>query len=398
MDLWLTALTAVAAVAVAAWAWLLVGRGWYWRTDVQLPASSRSCTSDHWPSVTVVIPARNEAAVLPSTLPTLLAQDFPGRLEIVVVDDSSADETAAVAASLGARSANRSVSVISAPPLPDGWAGKVWAMHTGAASDLARDCEYILLTDADIAHPPDLLRRLVGMAEHRDLDLASVMAHLRAITPFERLLVPAFVYFFGLLYPFRWSNDPNRGTAAAAGGCVLVGRRMLQRVGGFESIRDQIIDDCALAARIKQAGGRTWLGLARDVRSQRGYAGLSGVWHVVARTAYTQLAYSPIRLLGTVVALLLAFAAPPTAVAVAGVGLLAGAAAEMSLAALSVGILGWSLMTYSYLPMTRWYGGSMLRAVTLPLSAVIYVAMTLDSARRHYVGIGGGWKGRTYGR
>ena len=149
------------------------------------------------------------------------------------------------------------------------------------------------------------------MAEHQDLDLASVMAHLRAVTPFERLLVPAFVYFFGLLYPFRWSNDPNRATAAAAGGCVLVRRQMLERIGGLESIRNQIIDDCALAARIKQAGGRTWLGLGRDVRSERGYAGLSGVWHVVARTAYTQLAYSPVRLLGTVLALLLAFAALP---------------------------------------------------------------------------------------
>ena len=348
--------------------------------------------------MTVVVPARNEAAILPATLPTLLGQDYPGCLRVVVVDDSSTDDTAEVAASLGARSGIREVSVITAPPLPRGWAGKVWAMHTGAASDLAQRCDYLLLTDADIAHPPDLLRRLVGIAEHRDLDLASVMAHLRAVTPFERLLVPAFVYFFGLLYPFRWSNDPNHRTAAAAGGCVLVRRRALERIGGFESIRGQIIDDCALAAAIKRAGGRTWLGLARAVQSQRGYAGLSGVWHVVARTAYTQLAYSPVRLLGTVVALLLAFAAPPVAVVGAGVGLLAGAAFEPALAALLAGILGWALMTYSYVPMTRWYGGSTLRAATLPLSAVIYVAMTLDSARRHYGGIGGGWKGRTYGR
>ena len=353
---------------------------------------------DRWPAVTVVVPARNEAAVLPSTLPTLLDQDYPGRFEIVVVDDSSTDGTANVASGLGAGSTGPGVHVVAASPLREGWAGKVWAMHTGATSDPARRCDYILLTDADIAHPPDLVRRLVGMAERRDLDLASVMAHLRAVTPFERLLVPAFVYFFGLLYPFRWSNNPWSRTAAAAGGCVLVKRRALDRVGGFESIRGEIIDDCALAARIKHAGGQTWLGLGRDVRSVRGYAGLSGVWHVVARTAYTQLAYSPVRLLGTVIALLLTFAAPPIAVVGAGLGLLTGAALQPSVAALALGILGWGLMTASYLPMTRWYGGWALLAVTLPLSAVLYVAMTLDSARRHYSGVGGGWKGRTYGR
>ena len=348
--------------------------------------------------MTVIVPARNEARVLPSTLPALLRQDYPGCLRIVVVDDSSSDGTADVARGLGARSDARDVNVVTAPPLPHGWVGKVWAMHTGATSNLAQECDYILLTDADIAHPPDLLRRLVGMAKRRDLDLASVMAHLRAITPFERLLVPAFVYFFGLLYPFRWSNDPNRGTAAAAGGCVLVRRHMLKRVGGLKSICNQIIDDCALAARIKQAGGRTWLGLGRDVCSERGYAGLSGVWHVVARTAYTQLAYSPIRLLGTVVALLLAFAAPPVAVVAGGAGLVIGTDTGASAAALAAGILGWTLMSFSYLPITHWYGGSALRAVTLPLSAAIYVTMTLDSARRHYRGVGGGWKGRTYSR
>lgn len=348
--------------------------------------------------MTAVVPARNEAAVLPSTLPTLLDQDYQGRFEIVVVDDSSTDGTADVAAGLGADSTGLGLHVVAASPLPDGWAGKVWAMHTGATSGPARRCDYILLTDADIAHPPSLLRRLVGMAENRDLDLASIMAHLRAVTPFERLLVPAFVYFFGLLYPFRWSNDPKQKTAAAAGGCVLVRRRTLERMGGFESIRGEIIDDCALAARIKQAGGRTWLGMGRDVHSVRGYAGLSGVWHVVARTAYTQLACSPMRLLGTVIALLLAFAAPPITVVVAGAGLLVGAATEPSLAALAVGTLAWGLMTSSHVPMTRWYRGPVLLAVTLPLSAVIYVAMTLDSARRHYAGVGGGWKGRTYGR
>ena len=348
--------------------------------------------------MTVVVPARNEAAILPHSLPTLVDQDYPGRLEIVVVDDSSTDRTADVAASLGGGSSVRDVAVISAPSLPDGWAGKVWAMHTGAASDPVQSCDYVLFTDADIAHPPDLLRRLVGQARRRDLDLASVMAQLRAVSPFERLLVPAFVYFFGLLYPFRWSNDPNHKTAAAAGGCVLVRRRLLDRVGGFEPIRGKIIDDCALAAAVKRVGGRTWLGLARDVRSLRGYAGLSGIWHVVARTAYTQLGYSPLRLVGTVVGLVLIFGAPPAAAIAGIVGLAAAADAGLSGATLAVGLLAWGLMAFSYLPMTRWYGGSALRATTLPLAAAFYVAMTLDSARRHWAGIGGGWKGRTYDR
>ena len=365
---------------------------------MQLPASSPDSASDQWPAVTAVIPARNEATVLPSTLPTLLAQDYPGCLEVVVVDDSSTDETAVVAASLGARSANRRVSVISARPLPDGWAGKVWAMHTGATSDPVRSCDYVLFTDADIAHPPDLLRRLIGQARERDLDLASVMAQLRAVSPFERLLVPAFVYFFGLLYPFRWSNDPKQETAAAAGGCVLVRRSVLGRIGGLESIRGEIIDDCALAARIKRAGGRTWLGLSRDVRSLRGYSGLSGVWHVVARTAFTQLAYSSVRLAGAVFGLMLTFGAPPAASVAGVIGLAAREQIGVSAAALAAGMLGWGLMAFSYLPMTRWYGGSALRAATLPLAAAFYVAMTVDSARRHMAGTGGGWKGRTYTR
>ena len=240
MDVWLSVLTGLAAAAGGVWVWLLFGRGWYWRTDVQLPAWSPDLEPDRWPAVTAVVPARNEAAVLPSTLPTLLDQDYPGCLQVVVVDDSSTDGTADVAAGLGAGSASRGVSVITAPPLPDGWAGKVWAMHTGATSDQARSCDYLLLTDADIAHPPDLLRRLVCKAEHGALDLASVMAHLRAVSAFERLLVPAFVYFFGLLYPFRWSNDPEHKTAAAAGGCMLVRWSMFDRIGGFQPIRGEM--------------------------------------------------------------------------------------------------------------------------------------------------------------
>ncbi len=348
--------------------------------------------------MTVVVPARNEATVLPSTLPTLLNQDYPGILLVVVVDDSSTDGTADVGARLGARSGAREVSVITAPSLPDGWAGKVWAMHTGATSDPVRSCDFVLFTDADIAHRPDVLRRLIGQARERDLDLASVMAQLRAVSPFERLLVPAFVYFFGLLYPFRWSNDPKQETAAAAGGCVLVRRSLFDLIGGFEPIRGEIIDDCALAAQIKRVGGRTWLGLGRDVRSLRGYSGLSGVWHVVARTAYTQLAYSPVRLAGAVAGLLLTFGAPPAASVAGVIGLAAREQIGVSAAALAAGMLGWGLMAFSYLPMTRWYGGSALRAATLPLAAAFYVAMTVDSARRHMAGTGGGWKGRTYDR
>ncbi len=387
---------APAALAALVWVWLLTARGGYWRTDVRLPAAPSQAGPDEWPSVTIVVPARNEAEVLPITLPTLLGQRYPGRMQVVVVDDDSDDGTSEAAERAAARVDGARVQVVPAGPLPAGWAGKVWAMRRGAHAAREADAQFVLFTDADVAHPPDSLRRLVLTALDQRLDLVSVMARLRTETWSERLLIPAFVYFFGLLYPFRWSNDPARSTAAAAGGCMLVRRRALERVGGLQAIRAEVIDDCALAARIKHSGGRTWLGLARSVRSVRAYGGVPGVWHVAARTAYTQLGYSPSNLAGTVLGMLAAFAAPPAAVAAGLAGLCVSSAAAAPLAVLAAGAAGWTLSAVSYAPMTRWYGRSMLHAASLPLAAVLYTAMTLDSARRHAAGSGGRWKGRTY--
>lgn len=357
-------------LSLLVWLGLVLGRGGFWRPGPWLPPAA---ANHRWPAVAVVIPARNEAAMLPRTLPGVLGQNYPGELRIVLVDDHSDDATADAARALDRQGR---LSVLAAPPLPPGWTGKLWALQQGVESS---DAAFLLFTDADIAHSPDLLRRLVARALADDLDLVSVMARLRAESIWERLLIPAFVYFFALLYPFRRVNDPRRPIAAAAGGCLLVRRAALERSGGLAAIAGELIDDCALARRIKghgrASGGRLWLGLDAHVCSLRAYQGLEDVWSMVARTAYVQLNYSPWRLAGTVLAMLLVFAGPPLA-AVAGSG---------------PGLAGWLLMAGSYAPMLRVYRVSLWHAPLLPLIALLYVLMTVDSARR-----GGGWKGRRY--
>ena len=357
-----------------------------------------------------VIPARNEAAILPETLPGLLAQDYPGAFSVVVVDDDSTDGTAQVAAGLGQSRADqapadqdqpdqapadqaRPLRVISGSPTPAGWAGKVWAMAQGLR--VAPDADYVLFTDADIGYQPGTVTALVRAAEADDRVLVSQMALLRADTGWERLLVPAFVYFFAMLYPFRLVNRPGARTAAAAGGCMLVWRHSLAAAGGLERIRSARIDDVALGGLLKRAapGNRCWLGLTTDIRSRRPYPRLAQLWDMVARSAYTQLRYSPAALAGTVAGLLWLYLLPPAA-AIAGLaGLAAGAGAAGWLAA--AGLAAWVLMSVTYLPMLRLYGLSPLRAPSLPLIAVMYAAMTADSARRHHRGRGGEWKGRT---
>jgi hopene-associated glycosyltransferase HpnB len=394
---------AACALAALAWAYLLAARGGYWRTDQRLPAGSAGPAHPvHWPSVAAVIPARNEAAILPETLPGLLAQDYPGAFSVVLVDDDSTDGTPQVAAALGqprpgqARAGQdraRPLRVISGSPTPAGWAGKVWAMAQGLRA--APDADYILFTDADIGYRPGTVTALVRAAEADDRVLVSQMALLRADTGWERLLVPAFVYFFAMLYPFRLVNRPGARTAAAAGGCMLVRRPALAAAGGLEGIRGARIDDVALGGLLKSAapGNRCWLGLTTEISSRRPYPRLAQLWDMVARSAYTQLRYSPAALAGTVAGLLWLYLLPPAA-AIAGLAsLAAGAAGAGWLAA--AGLAGWVLMSVSYLPMLRLYGLAPLRAPSLPLIAVMYAAMTADSARRHHRGRGGEWKGRT---
>lgn len=372
----------VGGLAAAAWVWLLACHGRFWLTDQRLPPPVEPAS---WPSVAVVVPARDEASVLPASLPTLLAQRYPGRARVILVDDGSADGTAELARRLATEVGGIRLSTTCPGEPPEGWTGKLWALAHGATE--ATDVEYLLFTDADIAHGPGSLARLVAAATG-GWDLVSLMATLRTRTGWERLLVPAFVYFFAMLYPFRWVNRPTARTAAAAGGCVLVRREMLARAGGLAAIRDALIDDVALARLVKRAGGRTWLGLAEEVRSVRPYPRLADLWHMVARSAYTQLRHSPPLLAGTALGLALVFIAPP-AVAVVG-------ASTGQVPALLAGGAAWLAMSVSYVPMLRFYGRPLLTAPLLPVTALLYAAMTVDSARRHWIGRGATWKGRGY--
>ena len=378
---------------------LLLARGGFWRTDLRLPALDASNPPSEWPVLAVVVPARNESEVLPHTLPALLAQDYPGPLTVYLVDDESDDATADIACRTAAGvGASDRLTVIRNGPRPPGWMGKTWALHNGVKAALAGDPGLLLLTDADIRHPPSSARELAAAAMHHDLDLVSQMALLRVGSLWDRLLIPAFVMFFGMVYPFRWSNDPRHGTAAAAGGCLLVRANALARGGGIEAIAGAVIDDCALARRIKDHGrpdgGRTWLGLSRDIRSVRRYRGLQDVWSMVTRSAYAQLEFSVWRLAGTVIGLALVFVWPPVAVVLGVVALAAGAAAAPAALLLAAG----TLMAASLVPMLRWYRTPIAVVLALPITAALYTLMTIDSARLHWSGRGGRWARAPRGR
>jgi hopene-associated glycosyltransferase HpnB len=391
----LLVLVAMCVLAAAAWVYLVAGHGGFWRTGVRLPGPADAPDPDRWPSVTAVVPARDEAAVLPETLPTLLAQDYPGEFSVVLVDDGSSDGTGAVAAALAGQIPGRAgLRVVAASPLPPGWAGKVWAMAQGVTA--AGECDDLLFTDADIAFEPGTLAALVRSARAGDRDLVSQMALLRAQTGWERWIVPAFVYFFAQLYPFRRVAQPGSATAAAAGGCMLVRREALATAGGLARMASARIDDVALARLLKHGPGRArcWLGFTTAVHSRRAYPGLAELWQMIARSAYTQLRYSPALLAGTVAGLCWLYLLPPAA---AAGGLAAGLAdgGPVAWCCAVAGLVGWALMAASFVPVLRLYRLSPLRAPGLPVIALLYMAMTVDSARRHHAGSGGEWKGRT---
>ncbi|MFG2631576.1 glycosyltransferase [Streptomyces sp. NPDC048473] len=383
-------MSAVAWIAVgslAAWVWLLLGQGFFWRTDQRLP---RREAPERWPSVAIVVPARDEADMLPVSLPSLMAQDYPGAAEIFLVDDCSKDGTGDVARALSVRYGGLPVTVVSPGEPEPGWTGKLWAVRHGIALARAREPEYLLLTDADIAHEPDSLRGLVAAAVSGGFDLVSQMARLRVSSVWERLVVPAFVYFFSQLYPFRWVNRAGARTAAAAGGCVLLRTAAADRARVPESIRQAVIDDVSLARAVQRSGGRIWLGLAERVDSVRPYPRLADLWRMVSRSAYAQLRHSPPLLLGTVLGLALVYLAPP--ITLVG-GLLGGA----PVAAWAGGV-AWAMMAGTYMPMLGYYRQSLWLAPLLPFTAVLYLLMTVDSAVQHYRGRGAAWKGRTYAR
>jgi hopene-associated glycosyltransferase HpnB len=378
---------ALAGLSLAIWLYLLLAHGGFWREAPRAAPQTTRQTAPRWPEVVAVVPARDEAESIAAAIGSLLQQRYSGRISVVLVDDHSSDDTGAIARDAArAIGAEDRLTVIAARDLPAGWTGKLWAIQEGlrhlAAS--GSTAELVLLTDADIAHHPENLAELVARMETGGLDLASLMVLLRCESFAERALIPAFVFFFEMLYPFAWVNDPSRSTAGAAGGCMLVRRAALARIGGIASIRDALIDDCALARKIK-AGGPIWLGLTAKTRSLRRYPGLGDIWRMIARTAYTQLDHSPILLGATVLGLALCYLAPPVLVFAGG-------------AAAPVAGLAWLAMTIAFVPILRLYGQPLVIAPTLPIIALFYLAATIDSARRHWQGRGGEWKGRVQQR
>ena len=363
----------LALIPVAVWLYLLAFRGRFWvmaeRDDADHPPPPT-----HWPSVVAVVPARNEADVIARSVGSLLAQDYPGEFCVVLVDDQSEDGTADIARKLGGR-----LDIVAGSPRPQGWAGKVWAMRQGVERAGAPD--YIWFTDADIEHRPENLRKLVARAQAGGLVLTSLMVKLHCRSWAEAYLIPAFVFFFDMLYPFGWVNDPGNKTAAAAGGCMLAQRIALERAGGIDAIQGEIIDDCALGRAMK-AQGPIWLGLTERATSIRPYAGLPEIRRMVARSAYAQLGYSPLNLLGTFAGMLIVYAAPPA------LALLTRDSAQAS------GILAWAAMMLAFQPIAKFYRVSPLWGLALPLIGLVYALFTLESAVQHWRGRGGMWKGR----
>jgi hopene-associated glycosyltransferase HpnB len=373
-------LEAIAALAAAIWFYLVLARGGFWlcsqREGQNLPPPPV------WPSVTAVIPARNEASGIAETLASLLRQDYPGALTIILVDDDSSDGTAEVArraaAALGGADWLR---IIAGRPLPRGWTGKLWAVKQGVEAAQANPSEYLLLSDADIVYAPQVLRDLVARASANGLVLASLMVKLRCESFAERSLIPAFIFFFQMLYPFAWVNRRDSATAAAAGGCMLVRGDALREAGGIDAIRNALIDDCSLAKLLKLQGP-IWLGLTDRVHSTRPYREIEDIRGMVARSAYAQLRYSPLLLAGTVMGMALTYIAPPL------LAIFAQGSAPW------LGLLAWALMVLAFQPTLRLYGRSPFWGLALPAIALCYMLFTLDSALQHARGKGGMWKGR----
>lgn len=384
-------LTIAAILSGLIWTGLIVFRGGFWRADQKLPDNVTRDQIGDWPGIIVVIPARNEAETIAAVTRAHGLSDYPGAYSIVIVDDQSDDDTAILAR--GAESA-RPVSVVTAPDLQPGWSGKLWALKAGlrAGAEIDPTAGYVLLTDADIQHAPQTARALVMKAESEQLALVSLMALLDCRGFWGNLLVPPFVFFFQKLYPFPLINKPTSSEAGAAGGCVLVRREALDAIGGIDTIRDALIDDCALAAAIKGKPPQRaiWLGLSTCVKSLRDNRSLASIWLMVARTAYTQLHHSVSLLVLSVVGMVITYLAGPIAV---GVGLVT---ANPVLAAF--GGLAWGLSAFAYWPTLRHFGSSPLWLLTLPLAAALYSAMTISSAIRHWRGRGGQWKGRHYSK
>ena len=378
----------VSVLSVGIWGYLLLARGGFWRCherDDALLSSLRKTRADDaqrvWPSVVAVVPARDEAVAISRSVGSLLRQDYAGVLSVVLVDDQSSDDTVAIA-SAAAGAASR-LTIVAGTSVPSGWTGKLWAMGQGLANveNTAAPPEYVLFTDADIAHAPQALRGLVEIAQARKSVLTSLMVKLRCESPAEQFLVPAFVFFFQKLYPFAWVDDPARPTAAAAGGCMLVGYDALKSAGGLEAVRGALIDDCALGALMKTRGP-IWLGLTESVHSLRAYPAFGDIRRMVVRSAFAELRYSTPRVIGAVSGMTLTYLAPPL------IALLAHGAAQ------AAGAIAWVMMAVAFAPTLRFYGQPVALGLALPAIAAVYTGFTIESAWQYWRGRGGHWKGR----
>jgi len=367
----------IGAFACLIWVVLIAGWGRFWRVTTLPPGVSLQ--QQKAPRVAVIVPARNEADVIGTVVCSLLEQDYPGRLHIFVVDDHSTDDTAGEV-HRAANDRDDRLTMLSAAELPTGWTGKMWALAQGVERAAEFSPDYFLFTDADIVHAPGSLGALVALAQARRLDMVSMMVKLRCESLAERALIPAFVFFFFMLYPPEWVNDRGKQTAGAAGGDILVRAEALRKAGGIEAIRNELIDDCALAREIKRNGG-IWLGLTRSATSVRSYDGFSGIGRMISRNAFYQLRHSLWLLLGTLLGLGITYLAPPMLVFFGGWASVFGG-------------LAWLGMSLSFLPMVGFYGQSPLWAITLPLVALFYAGATVHSAVQYWMGRGGEWKGR----
>ena len=362
-------------VPLAIWLYLLLLHRGFWLLRER--DTSPVGEPVQWPAVIAVVPARNEADVIQQSIGSLAAQDYPGPFHIVLVDDLSDDSTADLARGLG----SDRLTVMTGSARPSGWTGKLWAMQQGSEYAAASQPGFFWFTDADIAHSPNNLRQLVARAESGGQMLVSLMARLHCKSAAEHFLIPAFVFFFDMLFPFGAVNDPRSRVAAAAGGCMLARRTALEKAGGIAAIRHNIIDDCALGRAMK-AQGPVWLGLTDRAVSLRPYPHIADIRHMVTRTAYAQLGYSPLVLAGTLFGLAMVYLAPVmTALFAWGISQLAG-------------WLAWIIMAVMFQPILRFYRLSPLWGLALPLIGVFYAAFTLESAFQHWAGKGGMWKGR----
>ncbi|WP_238569015.1 glycosyltransferase [Xenococcus sp. PCC 7305] len=379
------------------WLFLLLFWGQFWRGQVNLDlcyplvANEQDTYNQQYPNVWAIVPARNEAEVISDSLSSLLKQNYPGEFNIVLVDDQSSDQTIPVAQETTQNlNCLDKLHIAKGKNLPAGWKGKIWAIAQGVDYISAQNIkpDYFLLTDGDIQHDQHNLQKLVGFAEVKQLDLVSLMVLLRCQSFWEKLLIPAFVFFFEKLYPFDWVNNPQKSIAAAAGGCILIRRQTLETIGGIAAIKDALIDDCSLAQKVKAQNYKIWLGLTSTNISLRPYDDLKSIWDMVARSAYTQLDYSVWLLITAVIGMIILYLSSPIALII---GIIYQ---SFAIACFGMGI--WLLMAIAYFPTIKLYQLSPWWCFTLPVIAFLYVLMTVDSARKHWLGQGENWKGRIY--